>query len=62
MRIRTFLTTTMSLLTVLVFGVACALRNTFWMWIGFLCTLISGVFIQQLILRRKKEEKDGELR
>ncbi len=45
----------MSLLTVLVFGVACALRNAFWMWMGFLCALISGVFIQELIERKKKK-------
>jgi len=59
MRLKSFLTSAMGLLTVLVFGLACGMRNVFWMWIGFICALVSGIFIQILIERKKK--KNAEL-
>jgi len=56
MRLKSFLTSAMGLLTLLVFGLACGRRNVFWMWIGFICALISGIFIQLLIERKKKND------
>jgi hypothetical protein len=60
MRLRTFLTSSMGLLTVLVFGLACVRRNVFWLWIAFLCALVSGLFIQLLLQRRETEEEEEE--
>lgn len=50
----------MGLLTVLVFGLACVRRNVFWLWIAFLCALVSGLFIQLLVQRRETEEEKEE--
>ena len=57
--IKTFLTATMSLLSVLVFGLGAIQRDPFWLWIGFLCCLISGVFIQLFINRIKSNIASG---
>jgi preprotein translocase subunit SecF len=57
--IRTVLTTTMSLLSILVFGLGAMQRDAAWLWIGFICCLISGVFIQLFINRIKDDVASG---
>jgi hypothetical protein len=59
MRVKAFLTTVMSLLSVLVLGLAGMQRDVLWLWIGFVCTLISGVFVQLFINRRKGDIASG---
>jgi len=56
----TFLVTLMSLLSIFVFGLACFRRNTLWLWIGFICALISGIFVQLRLNRREAEERSWE--
>lgn len=53
-RLKAFFTAIMGLLSVLVFGLGCEQRNVLWLWIGFVCALISGIFLQLLINRVKK--------
>jgi len=55
MKLKTFLTTVMSLLSILVLGLGGVRKNVFWLWIGFVCSLVSGVFVQLFINRVKKE-------
>ena len=43
----------MGLLSILVFGLSLEYRNVLWLWIGFVCALISGIFVQLLINRNK---------
>jgi preprotein translocase subunit SecF len=57
--IKTVLTTTMSLLSILVFGLGAMQRDAVWLWIGFICCLISGVFIQLFINRIKNDVASG---
>ncbi len=59
MRLKTFLTAAMSLLSILVFGLASVRRNVLWLWIGFLCCLVSGVFVQLFINRIKDDIASG---
>jgi len=58
LRLTAFLTTVMSLASLLVFGLGCFARNVLWMWIGFVCAMISGIFVQLLINRRKGGRQD----
>lgn len=53
-KLKAFLTAVMGLLSILVFGLACLRRSVLWLWIGFFCALISGIFVQLLINREKK--------
>jgi preprotein translocase subunit SecF len=57
--LKTVLTTTMSLLSILVFGLGAMQRDVLWLWIGFVCCLISGVFIQLFINRIKDDIASG---
>jgi len=52
--LKSFLTAVMGLLSILVFGLAAQKRSVLWLWMGFVCGLISGVFVQLLINRRRK--------
>jgi hypothetical protein len=54
MKLKTFLTAVMSLLSVLVVLLGGVWRDALWLWIGFACCLISGVFIQLFIDRIKR--------
>ena len=60
LRLKGFLTTVMALLSVLVLGLGFQSKNTLWLWIGFICALISGVFVQLFVSHREEEEKDGD--
>ncbi len=51
-----FLTTVMSLLSLLVFGLGWDRGNVFWTWIGFICALVAGIFVQLFINRRERAE------
>jgi 4-hydroxybenzoate polyprenyltransferase len=53
-KLKAFLTAVMGLLSILVFGLGCLRRSVLWLWIGFICALISGIFVQLLIDREKK--------
>jgi hypothetical protein len=59
MKLKTFLTAVMSLLSILVLGLGGARRNVFWLWIGFVCSLVSGVFVQLFINRIKNDVASG---
>jgi hypothetical protein len=50
---RAFLTTVMSLLSLFVFWLGWMRSDVLWSWMGFICSLISGVFVQMFIDRRK---------
>lgn len=50
------LTAAMSLLSLLVFGLGCLRKDVLWLWIGFICALISGVFVQLFIDRNKNND------
>ena len=50
---RAFLTTVMSLLSLFVFWLGWMRNDVLWSWMGFICCLISGVFVQMFIDRRK---------
>jgi energy-coupling factor transporter transmembrane protein EcfT len=56
MKLKGFLTAVMSLLSLLVFFLAGLQRNIFWLWVSFLCVLISGIFVQLWINRREQSE------
>lgn len=49
----------MSLLSVLVLALGGWQRNVFWLWIGFVSALISGVFIQLFINGIKNDVAAG---
>jgi hypothetical protein len=55
LRLKAFLTAVMGLLSLLVFGLGCLREDVLWLWIGFLCALVSGVFLQMFIERKKKD-------
>lgn len=59
MRLKALLTSVMALLSVLVFGLACDQKNILWLWIGFICALVSGIFVQMFIDRKKKKNADA---
>ena len=59
MKLKAFLTTVMSLLSVLVTGLGGIEKDVMWLWIGFICCLISGVFIQLFINRVKTDVASG---
>jgi len=50
----------MALLSVLVFGLGYQRRDMLWLWIGFICALISGIFVQLFVSHREVEEKEEE--
>lgn len=56
MKLKTLLITVMGLLSILVFFLGLVQQNVLWLWIAFLCFLVSGVFLQLLIDRKKKNE------
>jgi preprotein translocase subunit SecF len=58
-KLKTFLTAVMSLLSVLVLGLGLMQRNVFWLWIGFVCSLVSGIFVQLFIDRIKNDIASG---
>ncbi|MGA9355407.1 MAG: hypothetical protein WBV46_17070 [Terriglobales bacterium] len=60
LRLKGFLTTVMGLLSVLVIGLGFQSRNMLWLWIGLICALISGVFVQMFVNHREEEEKEEE--
>ena len=45
----------LGLLSVFLFGVSLDHKNVLGLWIGFICALISGFFVQCLINRNKTE-------
>jgi hypothetical protein len=59
LKLKTFLTATMSLLSILVVGLGGLRKDVFWLWIGFVCCLVSGVFVQLFINRIKNEVASG---
>jgi hypothetical protein len=58
-QLKAFLTAVMSLLSVLVLALGGMQRDVFWLWLGFVCALISGVFIQLFINRIKNDVAAG---
>ena len=57
--VKTFLTTVMSLLSVLVVLLGAVEKDALWLWIGFGCCLVSGVFVQLFISRIKNDIASG---
>ena len=57
--LKTFLTTVMSLLSILVVLLGAIHKNALWLWVGFVCCLVSGVFIQLFINRIKNDVASG---
>jgi hypothetical protein len=49
----------MSVLSVLVLGLGGMRRDVLWLFIGFVCALVSGVFIQLFINRVKNDVASG---
>jgi hypothetical protein len=56
--LKAFLTAVMGLLSVLVFGLGLEHESVLWLWMGFICALVSGIFVQILLNRRKKENAE----
>jgi ABC-type multidrug transport system permease subunit len=54
----TVLTALMSLLTILVFGLALDQRDPVWLWVAFVSALIAGFFVQVLIAGRHNKDAD----
>ena len=59
MRLKSLLTAVMSLLSILVVGLGGVRKDVFWLWIGFICCLISGFFVQLFINRIKNDVASG---
>lgn len=59
LKLKTVLTTLMSLLSLLVVLLGGMQRDVLWLWIGFICCLISGVFIQLFISHIKNDAASG---
>jgi hypothetical protein len=59
MRVKTVLTTVMSLLSVFVVLLGGIEKNALWLWIGFGCCLVSGVFVQLFVSRIKNDIASG---
>jgi hypothetical protein len=53
--LKAFLTAVMGLLSLLVCGLGFLREDVLWSWIGFLCVLVSGFFLQMSIERKKKD-------
>ena len=60
MKLKSFLTAVMSLLSILVVGLGAIQKDVFWLAIGFAGCLISGVFVQLFINRIKNEVASGD--
>jgi len=58
-KLKTFLTAVMSVLSILVFGLGAVRQNVLWLWIGFVCSLVSGVFVQPFLDRIKNDVASG---
>ena len=56
---KTVLTAVMSLLSIFVTGLGGIEKDVLWLWIGFACCLVSGVFIQLFINRIKNDVAAG---
>jgi len=50
--LKAFLIGVMFVLSILVFGLSLEYKNVMWLWIGFVCALVSGFFVQCLINRQ----------
>jgi hypothetical protein len=61
MKLKPFLAAVMGLLSVLVFFLGMLQGSVLWLFIAFVCSLISGVFIQVLIVRNKKNDAPDDL-
>jgi hypothetical protein len=59
MSLKAVLTAVMSLLSVFVVLLGGIQRNVLWLWIGFGCCLVSGVFIQLFLSRIKNDAQSG---
>jgi hypothetical protein len=59
MKLKTYLTAVMSLLSVLVVLLGGLRRDVLWLWIGVACCLVSGVFVQLFINRIKNDIASG---
>jgi hypothetical protein len=59
MTVKTFLTALMSLLSVLVVALGGLQKDVFWLWVGFGCCLVSGVFVQLFLNRVKNDVAAG---
>jgi hypothetical protein len=59
--LKPFLATVMGLLSLLVFFLGLVRASVFWLWIAFICALVSGVFIQLSIVRKKKNNAPDDL-
>jgi hypothetical protein len=59
LKLKTVLTTMMSLLSLLVVLLGGMQKDVLWLWIGFVCCLISGVFIQLFISHIKNDAASG---
>jgi hypothetical protein len=59
MRLKTVLTAVMSLLSVFVVLLGGIEKNALWLWIGFGCCLVSGVFVQLFVSRIKNDIASG---
>ncbi len=46
----------MSLLSIFVFWLGLVRKDVLWSWVGFLCALVSGVFVQMFIDRKKAQD------
>lgn len=55
-KLKAFLTTVMSLLSIFVFGLGCMRNDVLWSWMGFICALVSGVFVQMFLDRRRAND------
>jgi ABC-type multidrug transport system permease subunit len=51
--LKAFLIGVMFVLSILVFGLSLEYKSVLWLWIGFVCALVSGFFVQCLINRNK---------
>ncbi len=56
MKLKAFLTAVMSLLSIFVFGLGCMQSNVLWSWMGFICALVSGIFVQMFLDRRRSND------
>jgi len=56
MKLKAFLTTVMSLLSIFVFVFGCMRNDVLWSWTGFICALISGIFVQMFLDRRRAND------
>jgi hypothetical protein len=59
MRLKTVLTAVMSLLSIFVVLLGGVRKNALWLWIGFGCCLVSGVFVQLFLNRIKNDVRSG---